>query len=208
MALTVSQANYFTFSFSNVPAASNYQVGVYDGNLNHLATLSKNSTVTYSLGAGVYYLRVASLDSVAPAAAYRLSANVAATSVTLVQVDTNGGNGGYLNYGWGNYWRVYRTATVSGISRDIHGNPVPNAPVNVVINTPQTYVRSPQAVGTTDASGNFSIYLSLPAARGTYSYNNWVSIHYYDMASLGISSSSVQYTTSLYHFAYSVYNPH
>lgn len=205
---TVSQNNYFTFSFSNVPASSTYQVGIYDGNLNRLATLSKNSAVTYSIGAGVYYLRVASLDSVVPASAYRLSANVAATSVTLVQVDTDGGNGGFLNYGRGSFWRVYRSTTVIGYLKDTYGNPVPNAPVNVIINTPQTYVTSTQAAGTTDAGGNFRISLSLPAARGTYAYDNWVSIHYYDMASLGIGSSITQYSTSLYHFAYSVYSPH
>lgn len=208
MKFTVSQANKFTFSFNNVPSSSAYQVGIYDGNLNRLATISKNSTVTYSLGAGVYYLRVASLDSVVPTATYHLGVNVAATSVTLFQVDTDGGNGGFLNYGSGNFWRVYRYATVRGSMKDTNGNPVPNAPVSVVINTPQTYIPRTQAVGVTDASGNFSISMSLPAAAGRYAYNNWVSIHYYDMASMSISSSIVQSNTSLYHFAYSVYNPH
>ncbi|SEL66279.1 hypothetical protein SAMN05444354_107270 [Stigmatella aurantiaca] len=205
---TAPKANNFTFTFSNVPSSSNYQVGIYDGNLNRLATLTKNSTVTYSMGAGVYYLRVASLDTAVPAAAYQLSVNTAATSAYLGWVDTDGGNAGFVNYGAGNFWRVYRSTILAGALTDINGDPVVNAPVTIVVNTPQTYVSTTTVSGVTDVGGNFGLSVNLPSAKGTYVYDNWSSYHYFDMATVSIRSSILQYNTSVYHFAYSTYKPH
>jgi hypothetical protein len=205
---TAPKSNNFTFTFSNVPSSSNYQVGIYDGNLNRLATLTKNSTVTYSLSAGVYYFRVASLDTAVPAAAYQLGVNTAATSAYLGWVDTDGGNSGFVNYGAGNFWRVYRGTTLAGALMDINGDPVVNAPVTIVVNTPQTYVSTTTVSGVTDVGGNFGVFVNLPSARGTYVYDNYVSYHYFDMATVSIRSSILTYTTSVYHFAYSTYKPH
>ncbi|MGE6761639.1 hypothetical protein ACQKGO_26745 [Corallococcus interemptor] len=206
--LTVAQQNTFAFSL-NTAATGTYQLQIFSNpHGTPAATVSKNTQSNYQLPAGTWYVRVLSLDTVTPGTPYTLRIGAAANTITLTSVDTDGGNGGYLNYGYGNAWRVYRMATVNGRVVDKFGNGVPNAPVNVVVYTPNTYQSQSQGSGVSQANGNFSVYVSLPAAAGRYSYDNWVSMHYYDLASFSMQSDIASASHPLYHFAYSMYQPH
>ncbi|RKH69508.1 carboxypeptidase regulatory-like domain-containing protein [Corallococcus interemptor] len=206
--LTVAQQNTFAFSL-NTAATGTYQVQIFSNpHGTPAATVSKNTQSNYQLPAGTWYVRVLSLDTVTPGTPYTLRIGAAASAITLTSVDTNGGYGGYLDYGAGNAWRVYRTATVNGRVVDKFGNGVPNAPVTVVVYTPSTYQSQSQASGVSGADGFFSVYVNLPAAAGRYSYDNWVSMHYFDLASVSIQADVASTSTVLYHFAYSIYQPH
>ena len=207
--LTVTQQNTFAFSLSTA-ATGTYQLQLFSANPNGApaATVSKNTQSNYVLPAGTWYARVLSLDTVTPGTPYTLRIGAAASAVTLSSVDTDGGNGGYLNYGYGNAWRVYRTATINGRVVDQLGNGVPNAPVNVVVYTPSTYQTQSQGSGVSQSNGNFSVSVSLPAAAGRLSYDNWISMHYYDLASFSVQADIASASYPLYHFAYSIYQPH
>ncbi|WP_139491448.1 cadherin-like beta sandwich domain-containing protein [Brevibacillus dissolubilis] len=136
---------------------------------------------------------------------------VQAKSVSISQINTDGGVQGYINYGQGRKWRIYRNITVIGTAYDTMGKPAANASVTVSV-TVRLNNRTFQATGTADANGRFSIPISgLSPAVGVYSYNNWSSMHYYDVIPLSVTSNGVSVSsneTSLYHFAYSKYLPH
>ncbi|RKH70095.1 carboxypeptidase-like regulatory domain-containing protein [Corallococcus aberystwythensis] len=206
--LTVTQQNTYAFSL-NTAATGTYQVQIFSNpNGAPAATVSKNTQANYQLPAGTWYVRVLSLDTVTPGTSYTLRIGSAGSAITLSSVTTDGGNGGYLNYGYGDAWRVYRTATVSGRVVDQFGNGVPNAPVTVVVYTPSTYQSQSQVSGVSQANGYFSVYVNLPAAAGRKSYDNGISMHYYDLASVGMQADLASSSSLLYHFAYSIYQPH
>lgn len=207
--LTVAQQNTFSFSL-NTAATGTYQMQLFSANPNAApaATVSKNTQSNYVLPAGTWYVRVLSLTTVTPGTPYTLRIGASASAISLSSVDTNGGNGGYLNYGYGDAWRVYRTATVNGRLVDQYGNGVPNAPVNVIVYTPSTYQAQSQASGVSQVNGYFSVSVSLPAAAGRLTYDNWVSMHYFDRASFSVQADIAGASYPLYHFAYSIYQPH
>ena len=206
--LTVPQQNTYAFSL-NTAATGTYQLQLFSNpHGTPAATVNKNTQANYQLSAGTWYVRVLSLNTVTPGTPYTLRIGGAGSEITLYSVDTNGGYGGYLDYGAGNAWRVYRTATVNGRVVDQLGNGVPYAPVTVVVYTPSTYQSQSQASGVSGGDGFFSVYVNLPAAAGRYSYDNDISMHYFDLASVGIQADVASKSSLLYHFAYSIYQPH
>jgi len=206
--LTIAQGNRFTFNLNNPAGTVQYRANIYNANLAAVGSVSNNGTVTYQLTAGTYYLNVATLNAVEPVTPYRLSMSAAAASISLTDVMTDSGNGGYIDYGSGYKWRVRYFATFVGQMKDINGNPAPNVPVSIQVNTPQTYQSVSTASGTTDTFGNFAVTVNLPHARGVYTWYGYASIHYYDIASATISSTLVQGTVPLYHYGFSTYRPH
>ncbi|MNP52387.1 hypothetical protein D3C76_1467810 [compost metagenome] len=116
-----------------------------------------------------------------------------------------------MNYGYGSKWRIQNYITVSGVAKDSTGAVAAYVPITVAIQTTINN-RVYTATTTTNASGGFSATINgIQPASGFYGYDNWVSYHYFDIIPLQISSNSTILTsneTSLYHFAYSIYQPH
>jgi hypothetical protein len=205
--IQVPRQNNYKFSL-NTAAAANYRLQLFSNpNGAPAATVNKNASATYTLPAGTWYLRVLSLDTVEPATPYTVRAGVSAASLALSRIDTDSGAGGYYNRGYGYAWEVYHFATFVGSLKDIHGAPVPNAPVDIVISTPETVVKETRFSGAADANGNFTFRVDIPAARGTRYYQQYNFKYYFDLASYNIKSGAVNASANLYHYAHVRYSP-
>lgn len=196
---------------NNTSAYGVYRLDLYDGNLGSLGYLDQNTQGQVQLPAGDYYIRVWAPSSFDLTTPYTLSVSYQAADVARVSINnitTDGGVQGFIDYGYGDKWRIKNNITISGRAFDASGNPVANAPVTaalrVTINQ-QIF----QASTTTDSLGYFSISLNnLTPAAGNYSYyNNGLSIHYFDIIPIVFFSGDKQVTAninSLYHFAYQI----
>ena len=196
---------------NNPSAYGEYRLDLYDANLNSLGYLGQNSQGQVQLPAGDYYIRVWAPSSFDLTTPYTLSVSYQTADVTRVSISniaSDGGVQGFINYGYGDKWRIKNNITISGRAFDASGNPVANAPVTaalrVTINQ-QIF----QASTTTDSLGYFSVSLNnLTSAAGNYSYyNNGLSIHYYDIIPIVFFSGDKQVSAnidSLYHFAYQI----
>lgn len=203
---TVSKTDHYTFSFT-APAAHNYQVQIYNSSLGLVYTLNKNNQSLLKMSPGTYYFKVATTDTVDPSAAYQLSLRymVPPASITITDIETDGGVYGKPSYYTGGDWyRVKSVPTFIGYVTDAQGARVPNTPLTFTVDTPQTYRSTTTAYGMTDANGAFRFSMQIPYAAGVYSYDNWVSTHYYDHASFTIQSIGASYSDGLYHFAYQI----
>jgi hypothetical protein len=208
---TVSATKQFTISFNNAAAGTQYQVAIYNQNLALLSTLDQNTSSDFNISAGTYYFRVLSLSSSSAAQPYTLSIGNKATQVTVSNITSDPNVSGKVSgYGYGSKYRIQNYMTVTGVAKDSTGAVAAYVPITVNI---QTTINNKiySASTTTDANGAFSASINnIQPASGFYSYDNWVSIHYFDIIPLQINSNSTLSSneTSLYHFAYSIYSPH
>ncbi|MFP2959994.1 Ig-like domain-containing protein [Myxococcus sp. 1LA] len=152
-------------------------------------------------------MRVLSLDVVEPSTPYTVRAGIAPASIVLDRVDTQSGYNGYFNFGFGFAWRLLYHATFVGSVTDIYGQPVPNAPVDITLNTPNTIQKVTHVSGVTDANGQFSIYTSIPHAWGTEWRQVYVFKEYYDRASFIIQSGTTSLSRAVYHYAHQIDSP-
>lgn len=209
---TVPKNTLYQFTFNNVPSASNYRLDVFNSSLSYLGSVFKNTTPNVTLGAGTYYFRVATLDTVDPTANYKLQVRKLASaeapaSISVSSIASTSGYDGYINYGYGYFWRVKGFMTVNGVVKDQYGEAVGNAPLTMAI---QPAIQSQPIVvnSSADTNGTFALTASLPPGVGAYSYYAAASTHYYDIIPMAIATSNnVTYSTNLYHFAYSIYHP-
>ncbi|QRK11770.1 hypothetical protein JQX13_17925 [Archangium violaceum] len=205
--LNVSLQNTYTFSL-NTAAAGNYQLQIFGANPGGApaAVVNKNTTASYSLPPGTWYVRVLSLDTVEPGTNYTVRAGVAAASVVVSKVDSST-DGAFVNYGYGSAWRVRYNAIFIGSVTDMYGLPLPNAPIDITVNTPETITATTTVSGVSDANGQFNITVTLPPAWGRRTYQLYDFKHYYDLASYTLSSGGASTGAGLYHFAHSTYSP-
>ncbi|MCR6112154.1 Ig-like domain-containing protein [Bacillus sp. A301a_S52] len=193
-------------------ADASYQLDIFDMNLNLLASFSDNQSYNnYVFPEGDYFIRVASTSSYDAMEAYNLSMTEAGpppSRVNVTRIDSDGGVQGYIDYGYGNFWRIRSNITIHGQLLDNNGNPVANAPVEFTVireinNTPIS------GASTTDSDGNFSVNINnIGPAAGYLSYYTGYRIHYFDLIPLIASSNSVQLQSNesgVYHFAYSTF---
>ncbi|UOQ43401.1 carboxypeptidase-like regulatory domain-containing protein [Halobacillus salinarum] len=211
--LQVDEDKTLTVNLNN-PGSSDYQLDFFDTSLNPLAGLDDNTNYSINFTAGTYLLRVqstsTSFDANQP---YTLDIKeqAQATDVVITNVDTDDNVEGYLDYGYGDKYRIEHFMNISGQLFDAEGIAVPNANVEVSFTTvlnELVYHKS----GTTDSNGNFTIkFPKIQEAVGEYGYNNSVSYHYFDIIPLEVFSNGNRLNSNedtLYHFAYSVYRPH
>lgn len=181
---------------------------VYDKNFKLLTTVPPLKIVyDYPMLAGDYYIKVYSATKSA-GFAYTLwaaaKAPVTAAKVAISNVSSEGGVQGFINYGQGQKWRVKGAIGISGKALDASGNPVPNAELAVEVR-PKFNSTPVTANAISGADGSFTLNLSLPPAIGQYSYNNTISMHYYDIIPLSFKSAGKAITANIadfYHFAY------
>ncbi|UTR16062.1 Ig-like domain-containing protein [Salipaludibacillus sp. LMS25] len=128
--------------------------------------------------------------------------------VNVTRIDSDGGVQGYINYGYGNHWRIRSNITIHGQLIDNNGNPMANAPVEftVVREINKTPI---SGESTTDNNGNFSVTINnIGPAAGYLSYYTGYRTHYFDLIPLTASSNGVQLQSNesrVYHFAYSTF---
>ncbi|KEO82637.1 Ig-like domain-containing protein [Tumebacillus flagellatus] len=211
---TPAANEYAKLTFDQLPTGSNYIVQVYsagsNGTLNSLGYLPANAAGKLVFAGGTnYYLRVLSTGTVNPAQTYHLQISRQSSSIALNTINSDPNVSGYVNYYEGYKWRVQHWMTVNGTLRDADGQGIGNMPVSFAVGE---RLGTQSASGVTDANGNFSINLAnMNPAAGDYMWYGPVSYHYYDIIPMvigsGISSSSEQYSTTLYHYAYSIYHP-
>lgn len=208
---TVSTAKQYTISFNNPAAGTTYQVNIYNQNLNQLATINQNSSGTYNMSAGTYYFRVLSTSSFNASQPYTFSVSNAASVVTVTSITSDPNVSGYMTYGYGNKYRIQNYITVTGSARDSSGNAAANVPITVSIRTVLNNLLY-TATTTTNSSGGFTATISnIQPGVGLYGYDNWVSYHYFDIIPIQFSSNNAVLSsneTTLYHFAYQIYQPH
>ncbi|WP_051287414.1 Ig-like domain-containing protein [Paenibacillus taiwanensis] len=210
--LTVTAAKSFRINFTNSAPNTNYQVQLFNQNLQSLGTINQNSDVLGSFAQGTYYVRVLSLSSYNAAIPYKLTFTEfkAPTQVEITYVSTisdiNAGQ--RINYGEGYKWRFKDSITITGIAKDASGAPAFNAPITVAFLT-KLNNKVYQAQTTTSANGIFSVTISgVQPAIGQYSSHVTVSRHYYDIVPLQVYYNGAALSandTSLYHFAYSIW---
>lgn len=184
---------------------------IYDNTLTLKHTIPAFTFKSVSMSAGVYYLN---FPGTGAGTGYSLRFSdktpLPASRVQVTDIATDGGVYGFINYGQGNKWRVKQNIVVTGTAYSSANLAVANAQITIEIK-PTGSTTPVRAAGTTDANGVFSIPVVLPAAGGYYSYDNVVSMHYYDIITFKAFSSNVSMTSNiadLYHFAYSIYTPH
>ncbi|SDK34659.1 hypothetical protein [Sediminibacillus albus] len=212
--LELDEEKTLTVNLDN-PATGNYQLDIFDPALNSLAGLEDNKNYSIVFPKGVYLLRVQSTSGDYDAEqSYTLDIRERAgeaKDAVISNIDTDDNVEGYLNYGYGNKWRIEHFMNVRGQLFDENGLSVPNTNVEVRIATvlnDRVYIES----GTTDRNGNFEIeFPNIQEAVGEYGFNNNVSYHYFDIIPIVVLSNGKVVDSnedSLYHFAYSVYQPH
>ncbi|WP_079710782.1 hypothetical protein [Paraliobacillus ryukyuensis] len=212
--LQVDQEKTLTVNLDN-PSSADYQLDIFDLELNGLAGLEDNEKYSISFPPGTYLLRVqsTSLDYDANQS-YTLDIKEQAgeaTSAEILNINTDGNVEGYMNYGYGYKWRIDGFMEVEGKAVDENGTPVPNTNIEVRIITVlnnRAYIEP----GLTDRKGNFKIKIpKIQEAVGNYSYTTYSSYHYFDIIPFDIMSNGKVLDSnenSLYHFAYSTYRPH
>jgi hypothetical protein len=183
---------------------------IFNGTLGLVQTIPAFTPTYVSLPAGTYYLNYPGTGAVT-GYSLRLADRtpLPASRVQINDITTDGGVYGFINYGQGNKWRIKQNIVVTGVAYSSLNLAVPDAQITVEIK-PTGSATPIRAAGTTNASGQFSIAVTLPPASGYYSYNNVVSMHYYDIIPFKAYSSNVVVPANisdLYHFAYSVFTP-
>lgn len=183
---------------------------IYDNTLTLQHTVPAFTFKSISLPAGVYYLN---FPGTGAGTGYSLRFSdktpLPASRVQVTDIATDGGVYGFINYGQGSKWRVKQNIVVTGTAYSSANLAVANAQITIEIK-PTGSATPIRAAGTTNSSGVFSIPVVLPAASGYYSYDNGISMHYYDVITFKAFSSNVSMTSNisdLYHFAYSIYTP-
>lgn len=212
--LQVDEGKTLSLNLNN-PTGIEYQIDIFDTALNPLTGLDDNTHYNIDFGAGTYLLRVQSTSvDFDPNQSYTLDIREAAgpaTDVVITDVDTDDNVEGYLDYGYGDMYRIEHFMNISGQIFDENGISVPNTSVEVHFTTAlndEVYTET----GVTDRDGNFTIGFSdINEAVGNYGYDNYSSYHYFDIIPLVVSSNGEILNSnedSLYHFAYSIYQPH
>ncbi|WP_139488518.1 peptidase [Brevibacillus dissolubilis] len=207
----VTTATNFAVQLTNNGSGA-YRTDILDTNLNVLATLNQNTRYNIGFPQGTFFIRVISTTSVSPTQVYTLSSaqTTVPSQISVSRISSDGGVEGYINYGYGSMWRIYRNITVTGQAKTASGTPAYNAPVTIrIIARLNNTVHLGTAI--TDSYGNFSIPISnITPARGDYSFYASASTHYYDIIPIdgyyGNTRLSMN-VSSLYHFAYSMYHP-
>lgn len=202
-----------SFNLDNISNEGDYKFALYlykGGSLNFVRTFDQDTAYSFALPVNEYLIRVFP-NGTGTDTNYRFSMKNRSKvkSVSVNSITTNDGKGGNVSYQYGRHWRVYTSMTATGYAFDAKGRTVPNAPVTITFLNPTSTKPTPQtAQGVTDANGKYTITLSLPHASGELTYDNWVSMHYFDLAGLTVASEDANKTLVIYHFAYSVYQPH
>ncbi|MGW9124416.1 Ig-like domain-containing protein [Paenibacillus chitinolyticus] len=212
---TVTAAKSFHIKLANSAPGTTYQLQIFNQNLGSLGTVDQNKDVDASLTPGTYYLRVVSLNSYNASVPYSLtfSEYKAPASVEIVSIksEPNVDAGQRIDYGEGNKWRIQNYMTVTGLAKDASGAPAFNAPITVYIQT-KLNNKIYSGTGTTSSNGTFSVAINgIQPAIGQNLFYGYVSTHYYDIIPLLVYSGGTQLNAndnSLYHYAYSIYNPH
>ncbi|WP_121641321.1 carboxypeptidase-like regulatory domain-containing protein [Virgibacillus sp. Bac330] len=210
----VDEEKTFTVNLNN-PSSANYQLDIFDPELNALAGLGDNTNYSIVFPAGTYLLRVQSTSLEHDAdQKYTLDIREKAkegTSVVISNIGTDDNVEGYIDYGYGYKYRIKNFINVKGQLFDENGITVPNANVEariVAVRNDKVYMES----STTDRNGNFIIEIpSIQEAAGKYAYTAPASHHYFDIIPIVfLSNGNVldSNENSLYHFAYSTYRPH
>ncbi|WP_331806027.1 carboxypeptidase-like regulatory domain-containing protein [Virgibacillus dokdonensis] len=210
----VDEEKTFTVNLNN-PSSANYQLDIFDPELNALAGLGDNTNYSIVFPAGTYLLRVQSTSLEHDAdQKYTLDIREKAKegkSVVISNIGTDDNVEGYIDYGYGYKYRIKNFINVKGQLFDENGITVPNANVEariVAVRNDKVYMES----STTDRNGNFIIEIpSIQEAAGKYAYTAPASHHYFDIIPIVfLSNGNVldSNENSLYHFAYSTYRPH
>ncbi|AUJ24147.1 carboxypeptidase-like regulatory domain-containing protein [Virgibacillus dokdonensis] len=210
----VDEEKTFTVNLNN-PSSANYQLDIFDPELNALAGLGDNTNYSIVFPAGTYLLRVQSTSLEHDAdQKYTLDIREKAkegTSVVISNISTDDNVEGYIDYGYGYKYRIKNFINVKGQLFDENGITVPNANVEariVAVRNDKVYMES----STTDRNGNFIIEIpSIQEAAGKYAYTAPASHHYFDIIPIVfLSNGNIldSNENSLYHFAYSMYRPH
>ncbi|NWO14191.1 carboxypeptidase-like regulatory domain-containing protein [Virgibacillus sp.] len=210
----VDEEKTFTVNLNN-PSSANYQLDIFDPELNALAGLGDNTNYSIVFPAGTYLLRVQSTSLEHDAdQKYTLDIREKAkegTSVVISNIGTDDNVEGYIDYGYGYKYRIKNFINVKGQLFDENGIIVPNANVEariVAVRNDKVYMES----STTDRNGNFIMEIpSIQEAAGKYAYTAPASHHYFDIIPIVfLSNGNVldSNENSLYHFAYSTYRPH
>lgn len=201
-----------TLSFQNSSSKGTYEVLVYDENFNLIASLKNNNSLDKKFPKGNYYFRVLPISGSDPDATYKLNfvnKDSIITKATITNISSDA-DGGFMDYGYGNKWRVHNSVTIQGTAYNQYGKPAANQPIGAGV---RVYINNElkSATGFTDANGNFTLSMNIGEAAGQYSYYGPVSTHYFDIIPFFMVSSNGQISTnvdSLYHFAYSMYHEH
>lgn len=205
---TLTQSGAITLSLSNDGSTDNiYRMDLYNSSGTAIGYLTQGQKGRATLAAGNYYICTrATTYGGDNTSTYTLTGSFA-TAAARVNV-TSAGNA-FIDYGYGKFWRIDKSATVIGTAYDSAGNLVPNA--NIEIYVPVVVGSEIKtASGTTDSQGKFSITLNLDVAAGQYMYDTGVSYHYYDIVPIYFYSNGEEISSNIsyiYHFAYSVYHP-
>lgn len=205
------QQNLYT-RLNNSSSNITYQVDIFDSSLNHLITFNQNTNYNnYNFSAGDYFLRVIS-NTYDPGNEYSLqiqNSYGAPSKVNVTRINSDTGVEGYIDYGYGRFWRVKGFMNIQGKLLDQNGKPVPYTNVEfLTMKVLNNEIRQGSAI--TDSQGNFVVSITgLDPAVGEFSYSTGRNTHLYDIIPLIARSEGVEIYSDeswLYHFAYSYYN--
>ncbi|MDE7425619.1 MAG: DUF4198 domain-containing protein [Lachnospiraceae bacterium] len=194
-------------AYRNIATDSTYQ----------MAPVSLSNGKNAVLAGDVYYLKVCyggslngfdqnSIES------YTLSVSFSVKSLEPGSISITGFEGGtYVTYGYGKLYRVTgNRLTVKGVVKDTEGKALANAPVLVAFANPAWDGDSRYGLvtqeGITDASGRFTLTITLPPKAGLECYYVNPSTHYYDTCTvIATPGNDVFDTDYVYQYAYSAY---
>lgn len=204
-------------TLDNVSMSKGYKVevyGAYEGN--QMRLLSSPADKNVRIGTGTFYVRVYTTGQY-DNTNYTLTVRpvLRADKISITGFDSNEGPNSYPSYQYGKHFRAKDTLTVNGKVTTSDNFAVANAKVDVLwLNqnwTEGSGNRTRTASVYTDADGNFTATLSLPASTGSIREFLPGAInftHYYDLSGINVQVSerpNVSATDIIYHFAYSLY---
>ncbi|WP_289356291.1 carboxypeptidase-like regulatory domain-containing protein [Paenibacillus sp. S-12] len=188
--------------------------GAYEGN--QMRLLSSPTDKNVRIGTGTFYVRVYTTGQY-DNTNYTLTVRpvLRADKISIIGFNSKEGPNDYPTYQYGRHFRAKDTLTVSGKVTTSDNFAVANAKVDVLwLNknwTEGSGNRTRTASVYTDANGNFTATLSLPASTGSimeFLPGPINFTHYYDLSGINVQVSerpNVSATDIIYHFAYSLY---
>lgn len=203
-------------SSTNVQNVLAYRNIATDGTYQMAPVSLSNGKNAVSAG-DVYYLKVCYVGSLNgfdqnSIESYTLSVSFSVKSLEPGSISITGFEGGtYVTYGYGKLYRVTgNTLTIKGVVKDTEGKALANAPVLVAFANPAWDGDSRYGLvtqeGITDASGRFTLTITLPPKAGLECYYVNPSTHYYDTCTvIATPGNDVFDTDYVYQYAYSAY---
>lgn len=205
---TVTSAGGLHVSLTNNNSNKNiYAMDILNANGIKLGMLNQNENYLVTIPKGTYYFKVyCSTFGGDYNSTYTLKGDLRSQAARVSVTHAGDADQPIVDYVGGPYWRVYGQSYVEGIAYDSNGYIIPNADINIVVNTLiNGRISNP---GKTDSQGRFNIRLNIGPGKGQHSYVSVVnSIHYYDIVEVDFESNDSPIQSNVdhfYHFAYQI----